>query len=290
MKKILFLIDEYVPTYDLLLEEAKKESVVLDIIEYGEVNIFTSQQQTIVSVKEKNILEYDLVYFRTVGKYVEQQILIAHYCVQNGIDVYDPIFRSPFAWVKGKAMEYLIFSEHKLPVIKSFFSSRETFLSIEEKIQYPCIVKKSDASKGDGVFRCNTREEVFDLFDKYHMHLLFQEYVENSGDIRVLVIGNEVVASIERRAGTPEEFRNNISRGGTAHDHTPSSEEVAIAVQATHSLQYSIAGVDLVYDAQAKLWKIFEVNKAPQFEIHTPFTDRNIPRDVIRYFKQTKKQ
>ncbi len=59
-------------------------------------------------------------------------------------------------------------------------------------------------------------ESVIDAFRGLNAHILVQEYIaEAKGcDIRCTVVGNEVVAAIERRA--KGDFRSNLHRGGMA--------------------------------------------------------------------------
>ncbi len=73
-----------------------------------------------------------------------------------------------------------------------------------------------------------------------------QEYIaEAKGcDIRCLVVGNEVVAAIERRAKEGD-FRSNLHRGGMATVAQISDEERAIAIKATQTLGLDAAGVDI---------------------------------------------
>jgi ribosomal protein S6--L-glutamate ligase len=73
-----------------------------------------------------------------------------------------------------------------------------------------------------------------------------QEYIaEAKGcDIRCLVVGNEVVAAIERRAKEGD-FRSNLHRGGMASVAQISDEEREMAIKATQTLGLDVAGVDI---------------------------------------------
>ncbi|HBQ1409363.1 TPA: 30S ribosomal protein S6--L-glutamate ligase, partial [Klebsiella pneumoniae] len=69
----------------------------------------------------------------------------------------------------------------------------------------PLVVKLVEGTQGIGVVLAETRqaaESVIDAFRGLNAHILVQEYIaEAKGcDIRCLVVGNEVVAAIERRA------------------------------------------------------------------------------------------
>ncbi|SUG01496.1 ribosomal protein S6 modification protein [Salmonella enterica subsp. enterica serovar Hartford] len=84
----------------------------------------------------------------------------------------------------------------------------------------PLVVKLVEGTQGIGVVLAETRqaaESVIDAFRGLNAHILVQEYIaEAKGcDIRCLVVGNEVVAAIERCAKAGD-FRSNLHRGGVA--------------------------------------------------------------------------
>lgn len=67
------------------------------------------------------------------------------------------------------------------------------------------MVKLVEGTQGIGVVLAETRqaaESVIDAFRGLNAHILVQEFIKEAQgrDIRCLVIGNEVVASIEREA------------------------------------------------------------------------------------------
>ncbi len=68
-------------------------------------------------------------------------------------------------------------------------------------------------------------ESVIDAFRGLNAHILVQEYIaEAKGcDIRCPVVGDEVVAAIERRAKEGD-FRSNLHRGGVATTATISDQ------------------------------------------------------------------
>ena len=92
-----------------------------------------------------------------------------------------------------------------------------------------------------------------------------QEFIkEASGrDIRCLVIGDEVVAAMERVSdGT--DFRSNLHRGGTTHEIELTSDELKIAKMATKALGLEVAGVDILRSDRGPL--VLEVNSSPGIE------------------------
>ncbi len=106
---------------------------------------------------------------------------------------------------------------------------------------------------------------MIDAFRGLNAHILVQEYVREAQgrDIRCLVIGDKVVAAIERQAKEGD-FRSNLHRGGTARPVIITEPERAIAVKATQTLGLSLAGVDILRATRGPL--VMEVNASPGLE------------------------
>ena len=84
----------------------------------------------------------------------------------------------------------------------------------------PLVIKLLQGTQGIGVVLAETRkaaESVIESFLGLNASVLVQEYIKEAGgaDIRCLVVGDKVVASMKRQAKEGE-FRSNIHRGGTA--------------------------------------------------------------------------
>ncbi len=108
-------------------------------------------------------------------------------------------------------------------------------------------------------------ESVIDAFRGLNAHILVQEYIaEAKGrDVRCLVVGNEVVAAIERRAKEGD-FRSNLHRGGVASVALISEQEREMAIKAAQTLGLDVAGVDILRATRGPL--VMEVNASPGLE------------------------
>lgn len=152
----------------------------------------------------------------------------------------------------------------------------------------PLVVKLVEGTQGIGVVLAETRqaaESVIDAFRGLKAHILIQEYIaEAKGrDIRCLVVGNRVVAAIERRA-KPDEFRSNLHRGGTASQVQITSKERAIAIKAAATLGLEIAGVDILRANRGPL--VMEVNASPGLEGIETTTEIDIAGMMIEHIEQ----
>ena len=132
----------------------------------------------------------------------------------------------------------------------------------------PLVVKLVEGTQGIGVVLAETRqaaESVIDAFRGLNAHILVQEFIQEARgrDVRCLVIGDEVVAAIEREAKEGD-FRSNLHRGGKARPVEITPQERAIAVKAAATLGLEVAGVDILRARRGPL--IMEVNASPGLE------------------------
>ena len=75
---------------------------------------------------------------------------------------------------------------------------------------------------------------------------IFQEYIEcGSQDLRLQVVGEEVVAAVRRKA-VDGDFRANASHGGTMFPYSPTEEEIDIALDSAQALKADFLGVDIL--------------------------------------------
>ena len=93
----------------------------------------------------------------------------------------------------------------------------------------PCVIKLLEGTQGRGVILAETAasaKSIIEAFSAANMNILVQEFIKEAGgtDIRVLVVGGEVVASM-MRSGKMGDFRANLHRGGKAEAVVITEEE-----------------------------------------------------------------
>lgn len=151
----------------------------------------------------------------------------------------------------------------------------------------PVVVKLLEGTQGTGVVLAETRkaaQSVIGAFRQLDANILVQEFIEEAGgsDVRVLVIGGEVVAAMKRQ-GKPGDFRSNLHQGGSAEVTEISDEERATAVQAAASMGLDVAGVDLLRSKRGPL--VLEVNSSPGLEGIERATGVDVAGAVIAYME-----
>ncbi len=203
------------------------------------------------------------------------------------------------ATARHKFRSLRILAQHGLPVPPSLTVGAAEFLdeAVAELGDYPFILKPFYGTHGSGVMLLDTQTSLTSAVDalcELHQDYIIQPFISDAGgyrhpplqlntgsvDIRILVVGGEVIAAMKRSA-PPGEFRANIHRGASGEAVTLSENERSLAVRATAALELDIAGVDLLQTAGGPV--ILEVNPSPGFEELESVTGINIAAAIIGF-------
>ena len=126
---------------------------------------------------------------------------------------------------------------------------------------------------------------AIETMKKIDANILIQEFISeaNGQDIRAIVVGDKVVASMKRTA-KPGEFRSNVHLGGKTENYEISKEEENSAVRAAKVLGLHVAGVDLIQSERGPL--ILEVNSSPGLEGIETASEINVAEKIIEYLEE----
>jgi ribosomal protein S6--L-glutamate ligase len=153
----------------------------------------------------------------------------------------------------------------------------------------PLVIKLLEGTQGIGVVLAETAkaaESVIEAFMGLDANILVQEYIKEAGgaDIRCLVIGDKVVASMKRQAKEGE-FRSNLHRGGSASLIKITPEERSTAVRAARVMGLNVAGVDLLRSNHGPV--VMEVNSSPGLEGIENASGKDIAGMCIEFIERT---
>ena len=157
----------------------------------------------------------------------------------------------------------------------------------------PVVIKLLEGTQGKGVVLAETAkaaESVINAFKSLKANILVQEFIKESAgvDLRCFVVGDKVVASMERHAAEGE-FRANIHLGGTGHKVKITPQERKIAVAAAKVVGLKVTGVDMIRSNDGP--KVIEVNSSPGLEGVEGTTGKDIAGLMIEHIeKQVEKR
>lgn len=152
----------------------------------------------------------------------------------------------------------------------------------------PLIVKLIEGTQGKGVVLAETHKaaaSVIQAFQELDANILVQEFIkEASGaDLRCFVVGNQVVAAMQRQAKDGE-FRANIHRGAKASVAQLTEEEQHVAVSSAKIMGLGVAGVDILRSARGPL--VLEINASPGLEGIEKSTGVDVAGKIVEYLEK----
>ena len=152
----------------------------------------------------------------------------------------------------------------------------------------PVILKLIEGAQGIGVMLAESRDSIestINAFFSLGQNIIIQQFVSESKgrDIRVLVVGDRVVASM-RRVAKAGEFRTNIHRGGQGETILLPRAYADIAIEAVKTLGLDVAGVDIIESTDGP--KVLEINPSPGIEALEKINKQDIATEIIEYAEQ----
>ncbi|MGG0656753.1 ATP-grasp domain-containing protein [Rummeliibacillus pycnus] len=223
--------------------------------------------------------------------FLDKDILLATYLKNSGI----PIFNDPevIETCDNKAKQYIQLAKAQVPMPTTIiapkvypkFTIRESgyFENVLNTLGLPMIIKEGHGSFGMKVYLINTEAEFFEKVDELRgVDFVFQQFIETSRgrDIRVNIIGDEVVASMYRHSET--DFRANITNGGRAEKVDLTNDQKEVAIRAAKAVGAEFAGVDLLFGPDEEPI-VCEVNAAAHIRNLYNVTGINVGVQFIEY-------
>lgn len=169
-----------------------------------------------------------------------------------------------------------------------FQSMQEAEVAIQNgSLRYPFIQKPNKGSKGKGVELVQNTEEFIRVAKNIEQQV-YQNFISNSGDYRVLILGGRMLGAIKRTAQKGG-FLNNVSRGGSAEavtDPKVLAKLRRIGTTIASIFELTLCGVDVIYDEKAGKYIFLEVNTVPQWKGFQEATGIDVAGEIIQYCKR----
>lgn len=268
-----------------LFEECRKKDVECLVVNPLRCQLIVSKDGPEVHVYGKKLEGIDAVVPRIGTSITEYGLLVVRHFECMGIPVVngsDSILNS-----RNKFRALQTCSAKGIPAPHSVMSRSLTdvHLAYRRIGKFPMVMKLLQGAQGVGVMLGSDKssvESVMATLLEFDKDLILQEFVkESSGsDMRVLVIGNKVVAAM-RRTAKKGEFRANVHQGGFGENikRLPKRYE-QVALAAARAVGLDIAGVDLLESASGPM--LLEVNSSPGFQELEKATQINVAEQMIK--------
>jgi [lysine-biosynthesis-protein LysW]--L-2-aminoadipate ligase len=189
----------------------------------------------------------------------------------------------------NKMITSLLLKKHNVPTPKTYFTfSSEAALENLEKTGYPMVIKPVVGSWGRGVMPLKDRDtadaiiEVRELSDGPLDRIYYLQEMVNRPprDIRVIVVGDQVVAAMYRTS--PGSFKTNIALGAEPVVCEITKELEDVCMRAAKAVGGGILGVDVMEDKKRGL-VVHEINNTVEFKGLAKVAKKDIPKEMIDF-------
>jgi len=273
-------------------------TILFDIIRWEEKALYEAGRKLDVEVEMVDVKEKafnlsggcggefgDIALQRSVSYY--RNLHTTAYLEYKGVRVVNSLNT---AIITGNKMfTTLVLQKNRIPTPKTVvaFTSETAMKVFKDEFNGRAVLKPVSGSWGRMVALLNDeaaaqavledRDYMYPMYQVYYL----QEYVQRPPrDIRVFVVGEEVVAGIYRYQ--PEgDWRTNTARGGRAVKCEITGEMRELALRAAKAVGGGVFGVDMMETPNGLT--VHEVNNTTEFKNTVPATGVDIPRIIMEY-------
>ena len=235
------------------------------------------------SVRGFGVDDYDAVIVRRVPGGTAEQVFYRMDALRRiedmGVKVINParsIEKAVDKYYTSALLEEAGINTPRTIVTESFSEAMRAFNELGGDV----VVKPLFGSLGMGIARITNEDVAYRVFRALEMTksvYYLQEFIPHGGrDIRVFIIGDQVVASMQR---VSDDWKTNISSGGKASPYTPSDEAVEMSLKASEKLGLMYTGVDII-ETEDEAY-VIELNSTPGWEGLQSVTDIDITEALI---------
>lgn len=271
-----------------LLEEAYKRGHYVQVINTTRCYMNISSTSPEIYYEGEKLINFNAIIPR-IGASITfyGTAVVRQFEMMGGFSLNDSIGISR-ARDKLRALQFLTKKGVGMPITGFACTPNDTNHLIKITGGPPVIIKLLEGTQGIGVVLAETTkaaESVIESFISLKANIMVQEFIteSNGEDVRCFVIGDKVVAAMQRTAKNGE-FRSNIHRGGTATNVILSNEEKKTAIKATKILGLNVAGVDIIRSKRGPL--VLEVNSSPGLKGIEAASSQNVAKKIIEFIEK----
>jgi ribosomal protein S6--L-glutamate ligase len=275
-----------------LKEEAQKRGHTVRVVNYAECYMTIEKGNPVVYYRGKVIDGIDAIIPRIAQSYTKYGGAVVRQFEMR--DVYTTAKSIAIDRSRNKLRAYQILARAGVGIPKTVFARETADLEdvIEKAGGAPLIVKVARGTHGSGVVLAETAKAAKAVMQAFYVEgvtFVVQEFVKESAgtDIRAIVVGSKVVASIKRQS-LDDDFRSNTHQGGVGKPVKLTPEEERTAVKAAKAMGLPICGVDMMRSERGPL--VLEVNSSVSLKTPEMLTTRNVAEKVIEYIENNAKQ
>ncbi|GKV66544.1 MULTISPECIES: RimK family alpha-L-glutamate ligase [unclassified Sporosarcina] len=134
-----------------------------------------------------------------------------------------------------------------------------TFRADKRLPDLPFVLKTRNGHGGSEVFLCSTQSEANEVLSQFHPNeLIAQPFIDShSQDVRVFVLGDEVLGAV-KRTGDAESFKSNYTLGGTIEKYTLDGTQTKQVQTIARAIKSDYIGIDFLLPVHGG-WQLNEI-------------------------------
>ncbi|WP_102345384.1 ATP-grasp domain-containing protein [Bacillus sp. Marseille-P3661] len=230
---------------DWMITEADSLGVTLKLLLREDLVIGIRANQPIIYYHGKTIDHPEFAIVRAINPRLNKQL------EQLGIAVFNNSVVAEICNNKAKTHQY--FLEYSIPMVDTLFFEPGAFELSKVPFEFPYILKEVKGRGGQQVYWINNAADLQPHnFLIQHHEIIIQKPAPVLGkDLRVFVIGSEIVGAVLRHSET--HFKANFTLGGDATLYSLSNEEMVLVQTIISKLDFGFVGIDFLFDQDGKL-------------------------------------
>lgn len=264
----------------------------VEIVNYAKCYVSIEKNNPVVRYKGRSLNHFDAIIPRIAQSYTKYGTAMVRQFENQG--TFTTASSLAIVRSRDKLRAYQILGKAGVGIPKTVFA-RET-ANFEDVVELaggtPLIIKVARGTHGNGVVLAETAKAAKAVMQAFYVegvNFLVQEFVKESAgeDIRVLVVGGRVVASVKRQS-LDGDFRSNTHQGGEGSSVKLTDEEKKTAIRAAKAMGLPICGVDMMRSSRGPL--VLEVNSSASLKTPEQITGRDVATKVIEYIEMNAKR
>ena len=167
-------------------------------------------------------------------------------------------------------------------------SSLEAFKQLGS--DFPIILKTVTGTKGVGVLFIESERALISTVQILYkldtnIGIMLQEYIPTKFDVRAIVLGGEVIATMQRPV-IEGDFRSNVAQGSKPKTIKLTDTEISDCIKAAETVDGLWVGVDFIpaKDRNKEQPFMIEVNGSPGSSGIEEATGRNLIKEILTYY------
>lgn len=263
-----------------------------EVVSYTKCYVSIEKDNPVIRYEGKTLDKFDAIIPRIAQSYTKYGTAISRQFEAQGS--FTTASSIAINRSRDKLRAYQVLAKAGVGIPKTVFA-RET-ANFEDVVELaggaPLIIKVAKGTHGNGVVLAETAKAAKAVMQAFYVegvNFLVQEFVKESAgtDIRALVVGGRVVASIKRQS-LDDDFRSNTHQGGVGAVVKLTEEETKTAIKAARAMGLPICGVDMMRSDRGPL--VLEVNSSASIKTPELVTGRDVATKIIEYIEMNAKR